>query len=50
MSLADDIVDGIYCARCLMPFTKAHGYPVICPSCYEPGAEYPKAIHPVQHA
>jgi hypothetical protein len=42
------IVNGEICARCMLPFTKAHDYPVICPSCYEPGAEYQKAIFPVE--
>ena len=46
--IADDIVDGEICAGCCLPFTKPHGYPVVCPECKEDGfTGYQDAIFPL---
>ena len=46
--IADDIVDGEICAGCQLPFTKPHGYPVVCPECKEDGfTGYQDAIFPL---
>ena len=33
--VADDMVDGLCCSGCGVYFEKAHGYPVLCHSCYD---------------
>ena len=33
--IADDIVNGLQCSWCGICFEKAHGYPVLCMSCYD---------------
>ena len=35
MSNADDAVEGACCQQCGVYFEKAHGYPVVCYSCWE---------------
>jgi hypothetical protein len=46
--MAEDILDGVCCACCNQYFVDAHGYPVLCGSCYDPdSAEYPEASHPL---
>ena len=48
MSMAEEIVDGEICAGCMMPFTKPHGYPVVCKECKKEGFNgYQKAIYEI---
>ena len=52
MSLAQEIVDGEICAGCMMPFTKPHGYSVVCKECWAEGGwseGYQEAIYPIDH-
>lgn len=35
MGMADDAVDGLCCSVCGTYFRKAHGYPVMCKSCWD---------------
>ena len=44
MSIASEIANGEICARCLMPFVKEHGHPVVCRDCFG-AAIGPKATH-----
>jgi hypothetical protein len=32
--ITDDIIDGTVCALCGVFFREAHGYPVLCESCW----------------
>ncbi len=41
--MAEDMIEGRSCSGCGIYFEKAHGYPVYCGTCYEPGDPYPKA-------
>lgn len=40
MSLGSEIANGEFCARCLMPFVKAHGHPVVCRDCWPDHGPY----------
>lgn len=48
MSMAEEIIEGEICAGCLMPFTQAHGYPVVCAECSGDGwTQYGLAVFPI---
>jgi hypothetical protein len=39
MSIAQDIIDGVICGECNIPFEEENGYPCLCKDCW-------KAKHP----
>ena len=43
--LADDMIEGLSCSWCGIYFEEAHGYPVVCETCWEPGCDIPKATN-----
>ena len=49
--IADDMISGACCSLCGMYFVEDHGYPVVCPDCYqdalEDGERWEKAIFEV---
>lgn len=37
--IANDLINGLSCEGCGVYFTEAHGYPVRCETCWEPGTK-----------
>jgi len=33
--MADDLIDGYSCSHCGIYFEEAHGFPVLCESCFK---------------